>query len=120
MNDMPGMAGMKMDKQPASDAMPGMDMSAKPAMPGMNKADSSAKPAVATMAMSGMKGEGDMKMGGMKGMSGMKKAPLGTFVTGATQLQAAYPAETLLNYEMLKAPQPTTIPAGRCARCICT
>ncbi|WP_166648244.1 multicopper oxidase family protein [Hymenobacter sp. UV11] len=112
MSDMPGMAGMSMDKQPA---MPGM--------PGMKMDDPAAKPAMTAAPMPGMKSGdegmkmGDKKMGGMQ-MGGMKKAPLGTFVTGAKQLQAAYPAETLLNYEMLKAPQPTTIPAGRLVRTV--
>ena len=51
-------------------------------------------------------------------MGGMKSAPLGTFVTGHRQLQAAFPQETLLDYTMLRAPQPTTIPADRPVRTI--
>jgi len=122
---MPGMGGMdnmKMGSMGDKTSMPLKDPNTKrPAMSG--KMPSPAMPAdssaLATPAMSGMSMAGDKgtKMEGMK-MGGMKKAPLGTFVTGYRQLQAAFPNETLLNYEMLKAPQPTTIPNDRPVRTV--
>ena len=76
-------------------------------------------PATDTSKQAGMPG---MAMDGIKmgdnGMGGMNKAPLGTFLTGHQQLQAAFPNETLLTYEMLKAPQPSTIPADRPVRTV--
>ena len=133
------MGGMQMDAGPQSaNPMPMSGMAKSSSTPksadrsGMNMgqaapADSAAKPAMAGMKMPATKptigsGGGDiggMDMGGKNpGMGGMKAAPLGTFVTGHRQLQAAFPQETLLDYTMLKAPQPTTIPADRPVRTI--
>jgi len=128
MPGMKGMGGMKMDGgQAKAGGMSGMskstdDLAAGMAMP----PDSSRQP---TTGMPGMNQpsaqEGDGKMAGMDlgggkmaGMGGMKKAPLGTFLTGYQQLQDAYPTETILNYEMLKAPQPSTIPDNRPVRTV--
>ncbi|OGX91667.1 multicopper oxidase family protein [Hymenobacter coccineus] len=111
---MPDMPGMN------SQGMAGAPKSQPAAMPGLNMPmDSSAHSQLDKSAMPGMAmaGSDGMQMAGMK-MGGMKKAPLGTFVTGHKQLQAAFPNETLLNYEMLKAPQPTAIPADRPVRTV--
>ena len=43
-------------------------------------------------------------------MGDMDMRPLGTTLTGYKQVQAAFPNETLLNYDMLRAIQPTTLP----------
>ncbi|MEX2591595.1 MAG: multicopper oxidase domain-containing protein [Anditalea sp.] len=57
-------------------------------------------------------GQNDMMMGDMD------MGPLATTMTGYEQVQAAFPNETLLNYDMLKAIQRTTLPADNPTRTV--
>ena len=102
MAGMPGMAPAKAD-------------SSQPAMPGMQMGQASQGMSKTTSDEGGMKGMGGGKP--MK-MSGMAMAPLGTFNTGAKQLKAAFPQETLLDYTMLRAPHSSALPADRPVRTI--
>ncbi|MBO3272218.1 multicopper oxidase family protein [Hymenobacter defluvii] len=126
-NMMRQMPGMKMGRAPAGIPAPAVVSAGQappPPGPGMHMNQGQKN----NMDMGGMGKPGGMDMGSppqpMAGMNrndkkgSMKAAPLGTFVTGHRQLQAAYPQETLLDYTMLKAPQPTTIPADRPVRTI--
>ncbi len=51
-------------------------------------------------------------------MGGMHKNPLGTTMTGYNQIQAAFPGDVLLNYDMLKAKVPTTLHSDRPTRIV--
>lgn len=51
-------------------------------------------------------------------MGGMEMGPLGTAMTGYKQVQAAFPNETLLNYDSLRALQPTTLPGDHPVRTV--
>lgn len=106
--------------KPASRDLGGMDMGQKvPANPAAKPGMADRKMPAATKPALGGGGIGSMTMDGKsQPMGGMKAAPLGTFVTGHQQLQAASPQETLLDYTLLKAPQPTTIPANRPVRTV--
>ncbi|NML66611.1 multicopper oxidase domain-containing protein [Hymenobacter sp. RP-2-7] len=109
------MPGMKMGgAAPADSARP--RATAKPNLDSLDKAPpgSMAETNMAGMAMPMADGNGRK----MSGMGGMPMAPLGTFNTGAKQLQAAFPHETLLDYTMLRAPQSSALPADRPVRTI--
>lgn len=51
-------------------------------------------------------------------MMGMRSNPLGTTMTGYKQVQEAFPEDTLLNYDMLRAIVPTTLPDDRPTRVV--
>jgi CopA family copper-resistance protein len=51
-------------------------------------------------------------------MDDMNMGPLGTTMTGYEQVQAAFPDETLLNYDMLRAIQPTALPSDNPTRTV--
>ncbi|MEX2336815.1 MAG: multicopper oxidase domain-containing protein [Fulvivirga sp.] len=59
----------------------------------------------------------EMSQEGMM-MGDMNMGPLGTTMTGYQQVQASFPDETLLNYDMLRAIQPTTLPADNPTRIV--
>jgi len=118
MNDMP--AGKSTDEMAAgmNNGMASPSDSSQHQMAGHMDMKSASDSSAKSMKMPGdQQMTGGMQMGA-KGMGSMNKAPLGTFVTGHKQLQAAFPNETLLNYEMLKAPQPSIIPDNRPVRTV--
>ena len=51
-------------------------------------------------------------------MNEMDMGPMGTSMTGYKQVQAAFPDETLLNYDSLRALRPTTLPADHPVRTV--
>src|SRR5690606_39234979 len=57
-------------------------------------------------------GQNDMMMGDMD------MGPLGTTMTGYKQVQEAFPNETLLNYDMLRAEQTTKLPTTQPTRTV--
>lgn len=59
----------------------------------------------------------EMDQDGMM-MGDMDMGPLGTTMTGYKQVQEAFPNETLLNYDMLRAEQPTKLPTSNPTRTV--
>ena len=51
-------------------------------------------------------------------MGDMNMGPLGTTMTGYKQVQAAFPDEKLLNYDMIRAIQPTALPKDNPTRTV--